>query len=70
MKNLEDASTLGEAPGLAHKQKTKLERLARYKHSSLLRKFVTYGRKKFYNIGPRGGVHNTLGGVHNTLPYS
>jgi hypothetical protein len=30
----------------------KLERLARGKHSSLLRKFVAYGRKKFYNIGP------------------
>jgi hypothetical protein len=26
--------------------------LARSKHSSLLRKFVTYGRKKLYNIGP------------------
>jgi hypothetical protein len=22
------------------------------KHSSLLRKFVNYGEKKFYNIGP------------------
>ncbi len=30
-----------------------LERLARDKHSSLLRKFVNYGQKKFYNIGPR-----------------
>jgi hypothetical protein len=28
--------------------------LARDKRSSLLRKVVTYGRKKFYNIGPRG----------------
>jgi len=25
---------------------------ARDKHSSLLRKFVNYGRKKFYDIGP------------------
>jgi hypothetical protein len=26
--------------------------LPRPKHSSLLRKLVNYGRKKFYNIGP------------------
>ena len=37
------------------KHYTILERLARDEHSSLLRKFVTYGRKKFYNIGPRDG---------------
>ncbi len=30
---------------------TRLEKLARDKHSSLLQKFITYGRKKFYNIG-------------------
>ncbi len=30
---------------------TRLERVARDKHSSLLRTFVNYGRKKFYNIG-------------------
>jgi hypothetical protein len=30
--------------------KTKLEKLARDKHSSLLRKFVIYGHKSFYNI--------------------
>jgi len=30
-----------------------LERLARDKHSSLLRKFVNYYRKKFYSTGPR-----------------
>jgi len=29
-----------------------LEKLAEDKRSSLLPKFVTYGRKKFYNIGP------------------
>jgi hypothetical protein len=28
------------------------KRLARSKHSSLFIKFVAYGRKKFYNIGP------------------
>ncbi len=30
--------------------------LARHKHSSLLRTFVNYGRKKFYNIGPRSCI--------------
>ncbi len=30
----------------------RLERLARDKHSSLLRKLVNYGQKKFYTIGP------------------
>ncbi len=32
---------------------TGLERLARDKHSRLLRKFINYGRKKFYNYGSR-----------------
>jgi hypothetical protein len=32
-----------------------LERLVSHKHSSLLRTFVNYGRKKFYNIGPWSG---------------
>jgi hypothetical protein len=27
-------------------------RLVRDEHSSLLQKFITYDRKKFYNIGP------------------
>ncbi len=45
-------SNLGQAPGSTRKHKTKLERLARDKHSSLLRKFVNYGNKKFYNIDP------------------
>ncbi len=40
--------------GLTCKQKTKLERFARDKRSSLLQKFVTCGIKKFDNIGPRG----------------
>jgi hypothetical protein len=34
---------------------TILKRLARSKHSRLFRKFVTYGRNKFYNVGPSGG---------------
>ncbi len=36
---------------LAYKQWTRLERLARDKHSSLILKFVIYGQKFFYNIG-------------------
>ncbi len=32
---------------------SRLERLARDKHSSLLRKSLNYGQKKVYNIGPR-----------------
>ncbi len=40
-------------PGLSYKHWTRLERLVRDKHSSLLRKFVNYDRKEFYNIGPR-----------------
>jgi hypothetical protein len=38
---------------LTRKQYTILERLARSKHSSFLRKFVSYDRKKFYNSVPR-----------------
>jgi hypothetical protein len=38
-------------PVLTRKHKTKLERLARFKHSSLIRTFVSCGREKFYNIG-------------------
>ncbi len=33
-------------------QQTRLEKLARDKHASLLQKFVTYNRKNLYNIGP------------------
>jgi hypothetical protein len=40
--------------GLTRKHETKLVRLARDKCSSLLRKFVNYGRKKFYRIGSWG----------------
>jgi hypothetical protein len=54
--------TLGKAPSLAHKQQTWLERIARDKHSSLLQKFVTYGRKEFYNISSRGLYHKTYYG--------
>jgi hypothetical protein len=37
--------------GLTRKHFTRLERLARNKHPSLLWKVVTYGRKKFYKNG-------------------
>jgi hypothetical protein len=46
--------------GLTCKHYTRLERLARDKHSSLLQKFVTYGRKKFYNIVPRCRCHKPV----------
>jgi hypothetical protein len=36
------------------KPQTRLDRLARDKHSSLLRKFVNYSRKKPYSTGPQG----------------
>ena len=36
-----------------NKHETKVERLVRDKHSSLLRTFVNYGHKKFYNFGSR-----------------
>jgi hypothetical protein len=42
---------------LLHYPQTRLERLARDKHTSLLRTFVNYGRKKFYNIGARRKKH-------------
>jgi hypothetical protein len=35
--------TLGYPPGLTHKHQTRLERLAREKHFSLLQKSVNYG---------------------------
>ncbi len=38
----------------------KLERLERDKHFSLLRTFVNYGRKKFYNVGPWHGTGMAL----------
>ncbi len=38
--------------GLSNKHLTRLEKLARSKHSSLVRKFITYGRKKFTTLAP------------------
>jgi hypothetical protein len=39
--------TLWQAPGLTRKHYTRVKRLARDKHSALLRKSVNYGQKKF-----------------------
>ncbi len=47
---LASLSTLGYAPSFTHKHYTRLERPARYKHSSLLRKCINYSRKKVCDI--------------------
>ncbi len=39
--------------GNTHKHFTRLERPARYKHSSLFWTFVNYSCKRFFNVGPR-----------------
>jgi hypothetical protein len=44
--------TQGHTPGLTHKHKARLERLAKDKHSRLLQKSVNYDTKKFYGTGP------------------
>jgi hypothetical protein len=41
----------------------RLEKLARGKHSSLLRKYVNYGQNKFYKIGRKQLTEK------NTLAY-
>jgi hypothetical protein len=46
--------------GLTHKHWTRLEKLARDKHSIILRKSINYGQKKFYNIGPRSQFFKTF----------
>jgi hypothetical protein len=60
--------------GLTRKHYTKLERLARDKHSSLLRKYVNYGNKKFYSAGPRveplTGLHYTRAEVTGNDKHS
>ncbi len=52
-------STLVKAPGLTRKHLIRMEKLARDKRSSLSQTFVTYVRKKFYNIGHRCQSHKT-----------
>jgi hypothetical protein len=49
---LQGTGTLGWPPGLTHRYYIWLEKLAIDKHSSLLQKFVNYGQKGFYNMGP------------------
>ncbi len=46
-----------------------LERLVRVKHSSLFQTFVNYGRKKFYNIGPRASS-TTITGLKVFVPVA
>ncbi len=46
--------------GLTHKNQTRLERLARDKHSSLLRKSVNCGRNKFYEAPVRSNIRLVL----------
>jgi len=50
----------------------RLERLARDKHSSLLRALVNYGREKFYSIGPEHPSRNLAGNFSSVLqsPFS
>jgi Dynein heavy chain, N-terminal region 2 len=48
-----------------------VEKLARDKHSGLLRKCVNYGQKKFYNIGPRSHLESIFIGsedIRKQLP--
>jgi hypothetical protein len=47
--------------GLTRKYWTRLERLAKDKHSSLLQKSINYGCKKFNSTGPGGQCYkNTM----------
>ncbi len=54
-------SSIGQVPALQTDQ-TRLEMFATDKHSSLLRTFVNYGRRKFCNIGPWDQWHKTFYG--------
>jgi hypothetical protein len=49
VKHLSGALLL-EATGLTHKNYTRLAKLARDKHLSLLRKFINYGQKSFVTL--------------------
>jgi hypothetical protein len=53
-------STLGLAPGLAHKHYNKRAILVRDKHSSLLRKSVNYEQKSFVTLGPIRDKYSSL----------
>ncbi len=58
-------STLGQAPSLTNKDQARLERLAIDKHSRLLRKFINYGRNKFYDTGHWYSYYKTYVAVHS-----
>ncbi len=53
-------STLEKTPGLILKHQTRLEKLARGRHSSLLPILVNYGLKKIYKIMTRGQCYKTF----------
>jgi hypothetical protein len=52
---------------LTHKHRTRLERLARDKHSSLLQTFLDYDRKKFCNSETCGQCYKTFMVVNTFL---
>ncbi len=50
-----------------------MEKVARYIHSRLLRTFVDYGYKMFYNIGPRikkGGIETCISKLYMLQPHN
>jgi len=53
VKHLSGAPFYGRLLALPTNIRLDWKRNVSHKHSSLLRKFVKYGQKKFYNIGPR-----------------
>jgi hypothetical protein len=59
------SSLYSKALGLFHKHSTRLERLARDKHTSLLRTFANYGRKSFVTLGPGQDVIKLFTSVIN-----
>ncbi len=53
------------APEMCRPYKQTLDKAGRASHgqySNLLQKFINYGRKKFYNIGPRANAKKTFYG--------
>ncbi len=60
VKHLLGAPFQGWLQALPTKNSLDWKGLSGAKHFSLLRELVTYGRKKFYNIGPRGLYYKTI----------
>ncbi len=48
----QEVASFWYSQALLEKHQTCLEKPARDKHSSLVRKFVNYGREEFYIVGP------------------